>query len=163
MTAYRSSLSKVALAAMALVQAVSCVLYIPTTSIEDTSAYYEAVSNNWSNVHSQLQGQLDEYSKEKNYGAYVVMESIYGATIPKEYNEEYLSSLMGKLNDVGTYTWDGKELESMSETYQQAHGKDNSIESEEGGSSGNGAGARAWSSWTGSIVLGCMALAMVAL
>ncbi|KAJ1942372.1 hypothetical protein FBU59_003219 [Linderina macrospora] len=79
------------------------------------------MSANWGSVRSSLESQIDGYAANKNYGVYVLMTSIYGATIPSTYDNEYIESLMQKFQDLGPRTWGDVELQSISSTYQIAH------------------------------------------
>ncbi|KAJ1820180.1 hypothetical protein LPJ56_003496 [Coemansia sp. RSA 2599] len=100
-------------AACALAHVASAGLHIPTTSIENTSEYFEGVSKNWENIEHVLESQMNEFKKDGNYGAYVIMTSIYNSDIPDKFDSKYLSSLLKKLDEVGTKSWDDKELSSI--------------------------------------------------
>ncbi|KAJ1860780.1 hypothetical protein LPJ73_001240 [Coemansia sp. RSA 2703] len=160
-----------ATAALALVHSASAIMYIPTTSIENTQAYYEGVSQNWENVESVLNAQMNSYSSEGNYGAYAVMTSVYGS-VPDHYDEGYLKSLLGKLEEVGTVTWDDSQLSSLSASYTKEHSISASKEldslSDDAKNDGDDddskkSGARGLAVSAGSVVIGAAAVLAVAL
>ncbi|KAJ2779773.1 hypothetical protein GGI15_003766 [Coemansia interrupta] len=161
-----------ATAALALVHSASAIMYIPTTSIENTEAYFEGVSQNWENVESVLKAQMNGYLAEGNYGAYAVMTSVYGSEIPDQFNEGYLSSLLHKLEEVGTVTWDDSELSSIGASYTKEHSISASAEldglSDDASDDGDdddssSSGARGLAVRAGSVVLGAAAALAVAL
>ncbi|KAJ1642094.1 hypothetical protein LPJ64_006026 [Coemansia asiatica] len=114
---FSSFSSKSIAAACALAHVASAGMYIPTTSIENTSEYFDGVSRNWENIESLLKSQMSQYKEDGNYGAYAIMTSIYNSEIPDKFDSKYLSSLLSKLEQVGTETWDDSELSSLGSEY----------------------------------------------
>ncbi|KAJ1822825.1 hypothetical protein LPJ60_001883 [Coemansia sp. RSA 2675] len=106
---------------LALLHGVSCIFYIPTTSIDNTESFYSAASQGWAALRDEVNGQISKYSAEKNYGVYVLITSIYGPAVPTSYDDGYLHSLMNELEHLGARTWDDEEIESISSSYQMAH------------------------------------------
>ncbi|KAJ1934985.1 hypothetical protein EC988_008628 [Linderina pennispora] len=131
----------------------NAVFYIPTTSIDNTQAYYSQMSANWDSVRSSLSSQIDAYAEDKNYGVYVLMTSIYGAIIPSTYDQGYMQSLMQKFQDLGPRTWGDVELQSISSTYQIAHNSAYVIN--------QGSPVSAISSWWLAVVVAGVAAALV--
>ncbi|KAJ1665770.1 hypothetical protein IW140_003286 [Coemansia sp. RSA 1813] len=97
------------------------VFYIPATTIDNTEAFYESASANWPDIHRSLDGQISTLSSDRDYGAYVLMTSIYGAPVPAAFDLQYMHSLMDKIRDIGPRTWDDEQLQSISAAYQAAH------------------------------------------
>ncbi|KAJ1965596.1 hypothetical protein GGI12_000647 [Dipsacomyces acuminosporus] len=106
---------------MAAAQAAGGIFYIPSTTIDNTEAYYDDVSRNWASVRGRIEHEIEGLAHNKDYGPYVLMTSIYGHPLPTNYDERYVHSLMQKIQDIGPRTWDDVELQSISSTYQIAH------------------------------------------
>ncbi|KAJ2744467.1 hypothetical protein GGI20_002941 [Coemansia sp. BCRC 34301] len=104
-----------------LAHGVLCIFYIPTTTIDNTASFYSAASQGWSTMRDQVNGQISQYSADKNYGVYVLMTSIYGQAAPTSYDDRYMHSLISELQHLGATTWDDAQIESISSTYQMAH------------------------------------------
>ncbi|KAJ2706140.1 hypothetical protein FB645_001897 [Coemansia sp. IMI 203386] len=146
---FSSFTTKSIAAACALAHAASAGLSIPTTSIENTSEYFEGVSKNWENVEKGLNDALSSF-KENNVGAYRVMTSIYGSEIPDKFDSKYLSSLLSKLGEVGTKSWDDKELNELASEYSES-------ESDSDTDSSNGASSLGKAVGTGSLAIAAVA------
>ncbi|KAJ2540435.1 hypothetical protein EV175_006235 [Coemansia sp. RSA 1933] len=99
----------------------SAVFYIPATTIDNTEAFYESASAHWGDIRQSLDGQIHTLSSDKDYGAYVLMTSIYGSHVPDTYEPQYVQSLMEKIRDIGPRVWDDEQLQSISAEYQAAH------------------------------------------
>ncbi|KAJ2400323.1 hypothetical protein GGI23_002105 [Coemansia sp. RSA 2559] len=111
----------ITIAALLVPNHVSAVFYIPPTSIDNTEAFYESASVHWPDIRQSLNGQISTLSSDKDYGAYVLMTSIYGTQVPASFDPQYLHSLMDKIRDLGPRTWDDEQLQSISAEYQAAH------------------------------------------
>ncbi|KAJ2725627.1 hypothetical protein GGI07_001127 [Coemansia sp. Benny D115] len=159
MVSIRSNIARVAMGAL-LASTASCVMYIPTMAIEDTPAYLAAVSSNWDAVHSQLEAQQASYSKDGQYGPYVVMTSVYGDKIPDEYDEKYMKSLMNKLEEVATYTWSDAELDSLASEYSKNHHLDEDSKSDDENAAMSRALPGTVGLMVGSALLGVLALGL---
>ncbi|KAI9501193.1 hypothetical protein GGI25_000580 [Coemansia spiralis] len=109
------------IASLALVQTALGIFYIPTTSIDNTQAFYESASAHWHDIHGSIDEQVHGLASSKDYGAYVLMTSIYGANVPETFDARYVNSLMDKLREIGPRTWDDEELQRISATFQLAH------------------------------------------
>ncbi|KAJ1879700.1 hypothetical protein H4R99_008293 [Coemansia sp. RSA 1722] len=148
---FSSFTTKSIAAACALAHVASAGLSIPTTSIENTSEYFEGVSKNWENVEKGLNDALSSF-KENNVGAYRVMTSIYGSEIPDKFDSDYLSSLLSKLGEVGTKSWDDKELNELASEYS-----DSESESDSDTDSSNGASSLGKAVGTASLAIAAVA------